>query len=260
MTTAAEPVDLDDDGDGMPNAWERQYGLNPDDPTEAASDHDHDGLTAFEELEAGADPNLADTDGDEVSDGMEVHDMGSNPLLADITGVETALSVDGANATNRLGSWQEDGARLFALGRRGALTYSMTIPTADVYRVEIEGAAHDAVEAQTNCYELLVDVDQEYLGRRILIPSGVADAAVQCSDPLVNARFAHVEDILGQCRGRSFRADQCDSHSNVDGIRCEHQRDQRLGGTANRSSERIGGGGLRERGYLQRALRVGTHI
>ena len=28
---------LDSDGDGMPDAWERRHGLNPDDPLDAAA-------------------------------------------------------------------------------------------------------------------------------------------------------------------------------------------------------------------------------
>ena len=48
-------ADQDDDGDGMPDTWETQYGLNPlvDD---AGLDLDGDGLTNFEEYAGGSDP------------------------------------------------------------------------------------------------------------------------------------------------------------------------------------------------------------
>jgi len=47
---------LDADHDGMPDAWEAQYGLNPTDPSDADMDPDADGFTNFEEYKAGTDP------------------------------------------------------------------------------------------------------------------------------------------------------------------------------------------------------------
>jgi len=52
----AEKVVLDGDGDGMPDAWEKKYGLNPADPADAALDKDGDGFTNLEECEAKTDP------------------------------------------------------------------------------------------------------------------------------------------------------------------------------------------------------------
>ncbi|MFB3826607.1 MAG: pectate lyase [Bryobacteraceae bacterium] len=39
----------DNDGDGMPDQWERAHGLNPRDPKDAAADRDGDGYTSIEE-------------------------------------------------------------------------------------------------------------------------------------------------------------------------------------------------------------------
>ena len=49
----------DSDGDGMPDAWEIQYGLNPLNPNDAALDLDGDGSTNFEEYLAGTNPTQA---------------------------------------------------------------------------------------------------------------------------------------------------------------------------------------------------------
>jgi len=49
-------VVLDADGDGLPDEWEKRYGLNPNDVADAAADKDGDGFTNFEEFQAKTDP------------------------------------------------------------------------------------------------------------------------------------------------------------------------------------------------------------
>ena len=48
--------DWDSDGDGIPDAVELSWGLNPRDPTDAEGDADKDGFTNLEEFQAGTDP------------------------------------------------------------------------------------------------------------------------------------------------------------------------------------------------------------
>jgi len=110
----------DDDGDGLPNLWEEQYGLDPSDdgtadPRNGADgdpdmddstniqfrrrtipnkfDTDEDGLrdgveTDTEEFEnendTGTDPNNPDSDGDDLLDGVE--DNGGVFVSAEMTG------------------------------------------------------------------------------------------------------------------------------------------------------------------------------
>ena len=83
ISTEPPPL-LDKDGDGLPDEWELQNGLNPDDPTDADMDFDNDGLTNKEEYEmlnvysSGTDPNNIDTDNDGYSDKEEI-DNGTDP-------------------------------------------------------------------------------------------------------------------------------------------------------------------------------------
>jgi hypothetical protein len=76
----------DSDGDGIPDDYEIANGLNPNDPTDALADLDHDGLTALEEFQQGTDPRNPDTDGDGLLDGQEVNIYHTNPLVADTDG------------------------------------------------------------------------------------------------------------------------------------------------------------------------------
>lgn len=61
----------DGDADGLPDQWERQYGLNPA-SNDASLDPDADGLTNQAEQQAGMNPLQNDTDGDGVYDGCQV--------------------------------------------------------------------------------------------------------------------------------------------------------------------------------------------
>ena len=53
---SGEPYE-DSDGDGMPNDWERRFGLNPDDAADAISDLNRDGYTNIEDFINGLDPS-----------------------------------------------------------------------------------------------------------------------------------------------------------------------------------------------------------
>jgi hypothetical protein len=75
----------DQDGDGLPDAWETAHGLNPrigSGINGAAGDPDRDGLPNGDEWANSTDPQRADTDGDGLSDLWEVENV-VDPLVAD---------------------------------------------------------------------------------------------------------------------------------------------------------------------------------
>ncbi len=81
----------DADSDGLPDAWERKFGLDPDNAGDAALDGDNDLLTNLQEFAAGTNPSLQDTDGDSLNDGAETDNgvwvsasaTGTSPRSAD---------------------------------------------------------------------------------------------------------------------------------------------------------------------------------
>lgn len=69
----------DTDEDGIPDAWEVSNGYDKNSPSDALEDRDRDGLNTREEWMRGTNPSNPDSDGDKISDGVEVAER-SNPL------------------------------------------------------------------------------------------------------------------------------------------------------------------------------------
>jgi hypothetical protein len=92
LTLNVRPRAGDDDGDGLPNGYEADYGLNPF-ANDAALDPDGDGLTNLQEFQRGTNPQKADTDSDGLTDSQEIS-AGTNPLNPDTDGDSVSDSKD----------------------------------------------------------------------------------------------------------------------------------------------------------------------
>ncbi len=79
--------DIDDDNDGMPDAWELKFGFDPwvDD---SALDPDKDTLSNLEEFQLKTNPNLKDTDNDTIRDDKDNCPILANKIQKDSDGDE----------------------------------------------------------------------------------------------------------------------------------------------------------------------------
>ncbi len=85
----------DSDKDGIPDSWEENYGLDPNNPLDALLDGDNDFLTNLEEYQSACIPNDPDSDDDSLIDGWEIR-YGFNPR--DVMGTLPKLQYLGFNS------------------------------------------------------------------------------------------------------------------------------------------------------------------
>jgi hypothetical protein len=67
-----------------------------------SGDEDGDGLTNQQEFQLGTNPNLADTDGDGIGDGVEVNTLGTSPIISHLPG---NLLTKQASSTGFVATW-----------------------------------------------------------------------------------------------------------------------------------------------------------
>lgn len=99
--TAGRATVLDSDGDGLPDAWEDQYGLDRNSPTDAALDGDNDGASNLAEYRAGTIP----TDAGSVFAFVSVQ-RESNGVRLRFHAVQGRAYAVEASATPAAGGWQ----------------------------------------------------------------------------------------------------------------------------------------------------------
>ncbi len=162
--------DLDDDY--LPDAWEKQYGLDATDNGSKDKakqgedgDFDSDRLTNREEYLLGTNPTLADSDGDGVNDSDEIHVYGSNPKVRDAVPpvLYANLSLEAFQAP--LGTWLVGGDGLLtSVLRRGPVEFSFETTEPGVYVVEL-GAKALSSSSYVPPVPVIASVDGKEIGR-----------------------------------------------------------------------------------------------
>lgn len=100
-----DSCDLDDDNDTMLDEWERLYGFDPFDDSDAGPDADADGWSNSEEHRWGSHPRVGDMEQDGVVDGQDNCPFDANPDQADMDndgeGDACDPDIDGDGFSNR---------------------------------------------------------------------------------------------------------------------------------------------------------------
>lgn len=115
-TLGTNPNNPDTDGDGLSDGTEFTNGTDPLDicdplETDISCDPDHDGLNNGNESLHGTDPNDSDTDGDFISDNVEVNN-GTNPLDVcdpNANSIQCLASINGEHSVNIPSGFSPDG-------------------------------------------------------------------------------------------------------------------------------------------------------
>jgi parallel beta-helix repeat protein len=102
FATPTGSILTDTDLDSIPDYWERQYGLNILNSSDAQSDPDNDNLTNLEEFLNNTSPWNQDSDYDNLTDGDEIKIYGTSPTNPDTDGDGFNDGVEIANKTDPL--------------------------------------------------------------------------------------------------------------------------------------------------------------
>ena len=170
-----DPLDPDMDRDGMPDGWESSHRLDPRNSARdngALGDPDRDGLTNIDEYLNGTNPRSADTDGDGVSDRIEV-EREADPTDPSDGGQAPPPELFRTLTFNIYGDWAAWEMQIEGLGPEDTRTrrISMGAPAAsesetmkvrkgNSYRLSMRWLncdGHDDDQAPWYCWQALID-------------------------------------------------------------------------------------------------------
>ncbi len=161
-------ADLDDDNDGIDDAWEERFGFDPRDASDASFDGDADLLTNAEEFANGTRPDTADSDRDLADDGSDncPIDVNHNQYDQDADGIGDVCDADHVVAAAALGD--VDGS--------GGADYAVVRTTDGIYRAYVkDGDGNVSIGAGT--------IELGASGRRLVaIAAASADLAALLTD------------------------------------------------------------------------------
>jgi len=166
----------DTDNDGMPDVYELNNGLNPNSSADANTDADGDGLTNLQEYKLGTNPQIADTDGDGLVDGVETG-----------TGVWVSLSNTGTDPFNP--DTDADGLKDGAENNTGTFVSATQTGTSPLKR-DSDG------DGFTDNDEVLLGFNPTQAASHPSVPASYA-AAVQAANPVHWLRFEETTTANG---------------------------------------------------------------
>lgn len=188
--SVTDPNNTDTDGDTLEDGYELANSLDPTDPTGdngELGDPDSDLLSNTDEQFYGSNPQLEDTDSDNLLDGAEVHTHGTDPTLADTDNDLLDDDVELAGTTDpTLGDSDLDGHKDYIELEAGSdpdnIADVPTFPTTTWSVVEFNAAAALSTEGSLLYAE---NINGDTTVANGISFTGRADAGSEKSSPIV---------------------------------------------------------------------------
>lgn len=123
------------------------------------TDSDGDGI--YDDEDTGS---VADSDGDGYSDAEELNFLHSDPTVADLSAPQLVDAQAGSSGVPVIGQWDTDATGIFNRSVRGAVDYTISVPTAGIYRLAVTGTPRANATSDPNWY-VIVSLDGQTLER-----------------------------------------------------------------------------------------------